>query len=248
MRLPATTYLAASFLSAHCCSGLVAAPRRLGTCRRGRQPPQAASAWPASADIADGDDVRSRVVAVGDVHGDGRAFMTALRLGGLVERMDVGAPWAGGRTKLVLVGDLLDRGDDELLVLAIVARLRIEARAAGGAVVCVLGNHEVMNAMLDFRYTTRRGNAGFTQLEASILAERGAGGWGPFAVMPDAQYPGIRARAAAFAPGGLLARSALSRFPLAAKVDGCVACPHLSAGFDELLPASAWGGSGKREP
>ncbi|PNG99167.1 hypothetical protein TSOC_015060, partial [Tetrabaena socialis] len=63
--------------------------------------------------------------------------------------------WAGGDSVLVQLGDVVDRGDDSLALLGLLERLRAQARAAGGDVVCLLGNHELMNVQQDFRYIAR---------------------------------------------------------------------------------------------
>ncbi len=55
------------------------------------------------------------------------------------------------------VGDILDRGDHELRTLMFLERLAGEARAAGGALHLLNGNHETMNAMGDLRYATPGG-------------------------------------------------------------------------------------------
>lgn len=181
-----------------------------------RQRPEVAPAAPSP---SEGLDVLSRVVAIGDVHGDLAALTAALRLGGLIGAAGETPAWRGGRTKCVVVGDMLDRGDEELQVLNLLDVLRGEARLAGGSVTCLLGNHEVMNVCGDFRYTSHASNKGFAALEAEVLQGLG-GAWGAFADVPDApKYPGLRTRAAAFAPGGLLARR-LSRFPVVALIHG----------------------------
>ncbi|KAK6163813.1 hypothetical protein DH2020_000677 [Rehmannia glutinosa] len=60
--------------------------------------------------------------------------------------------WVGGQTVLVQLGDILDRGEDEIAILSLLKSLDIQAKANGGAVFQVNGNHETMNVDGDFRY------------------------------------------------------------------------------------------------
>lgn len=59
------------------------------------------------------------------------------------------------------VGDQLDRGDNEIEILYFLERLQQEARAAGGALHVLTGNHETMNAQGRFRYSTPEGTSHF---------------------------------------------------------------------------------------
>ena len=95
-----------------------------------------------------------RVVAIGDLHGDVAATKRALRLAGATDDQD---RWKGGKLVVVQTGDQLDRGDDEPDILALLERLSAEAKAAGGALHVLNGNHEVMNVQGDFRYVTEDG-------------------------------------------------------------------------------------------
>lgn len=137
----------------------------------------------------------ARIVAVGDLHGDLHATRAVLQLAGL---LDASGSWSGGATVLVQTGDQLDRGDDEPDILALLARLEQQARAAGGEVVVLNGNHELMNVARDFRYVTADG---FADYAAGVPAsdDRGVG------------------RARAYAPGGQVARE-LARRPVTARV------------------------------
>ena len=92
-----------------------------------------------------------RVVAIGDLHGDLAAARSALRTAGVIDDKDT---WIGADTVVVQTGDVLDRGDDEQAILDLLFKLEGEAKAAGGALVMLLGNHELMNAAGDFRYVT----------------------------------------------------------------------------------------------
>lgn len=129
-----------------------------------------------------------RLIAIGDLHGDLHATRGALRLGRAIDGSD---RWIGGRLVVVQVGDQTDRGDDEREVLALLEDLAHQAHAAGGALYYLLGNHEVMNVELDFRYVTPEG-------------------WTDFADIPhDPADPRLdefpaerRGRIAAFLPGG----------------------------------------------
>jgi len=76
----------------------------------------------------------------------------AVQLSGLVSNNDT---WIGGKTHLVQLGDILDRGDDERHCMDLLFKLKEEAREAGGQVQVLLGNHEVRNVDLDFRYVTQ---------------------------------------------------------------------------------------------
>lgn len=98
------------------------------------------------------------VVAIGDVHGDFDDFVAILRHTGLI---DTENHWTGGKTTFVQLGDLLDRGPKPRQVLDLMMALEKEAAAAGGRVVSLLGNHEVMNIMGDLRYVIPDNYASF---------------------------------------------------------------------------------------
>lgn len=156
-----------------------------------------------------------RVVAIGDVHGDLAAGLAALRSAGLI---DASAHWSGADTVMVQVGDLLDRGDGEAELMDLFERLRDEARAAGGEVHLLLGNHELMNAAGDLSYVTRGGFAQFANTpphpthEADVLrAPQLAHGrlraflpGGPYAVRLATYGLTYRTADAIFVHGGIL--------------------------------------------
>jgi len=83
-----------------------------------------------------------RLVAIGDVHGHIQGFTAILSAAGLI---DADGHWAGGKATFVLTGDFMDRGDNVRAVMDRQMALEAEAKAAGGSVVTLLGNHEVMN-------------------------------------------------------------------------------------------------------
>ena len=114
-----------------------------------------------------------RVVALGDVHGDSYALSTVLLNAGLIN--DEGA-WVGEDSVLVQVGDVLDRGPDEAFCLSLLMRLQKEAREVGGDVIMLLGNHEVMNSDLDYRYVDPLGWLGWDEESDQVLAVQMANG------------------------------------------------------------------------
>jgi calcineurin-like phosphoesterase family protein len=94
----------------------------------------------------------SRVVAIGDLHGDVRALGAIARACGL---LDERGSWTGGQAHLVLMGDLVG-GEDSRLLIHAVMRLEREARRAGGRVHSLIGNHDVLPAAGRFGKMTRR--------------------------------------------------------------------------------------------
>ncbi|MGE0322614.1 MAG: metallophosphoesterase [Polyangiaceae bacterium] len=130
-----------------------------------------------------------RLVAVGDVHGDFDATRKVLRLAQVV---DEAGHWKAGKLVVVQTGDQLDRGDDERKILDYFESLREEAGKAGGAFHVLLGNHETMNAMADFRYVTQGGFKAFADVEESGVPESVIG-----------RFPAsAQGRARALLPGG----------------------------------------------
>ncbi len=132
-----------------------------------------------------------RLVAIGDLHGDLAATRAALRTAGAIDDRD---RWIGGALVVVQTGDVLDRGNDERAILDLIARLETESRAAGGALIMLLGNHELMNAAGDFRYVTPAGFHAFDDAP------------GPAAAVPPGVSEQVRGRVAALGPGGSYAR------------------------------------------
>lgn len=169
---------------------------------RGRQPDPGTAALPCA-----GLPPRSarypaapRIVAIGDLHGDLDAARRALVLAGAIRGHDDDR-WRGGDLVIVQTGDILDRGDQEQAILDLFDRLAGEARAAGGAVHTLLGNHETMNAAGDFRYVTDGGFVDFQDVAGLELDRAELAGLAP----------AWRARAAALLPGGPYARMLATR-------------------------------------
>src|SRR4051794_8466665 len=90
----------------------------------------------------------SRIVAIGDVHGAFDAFVEMLRTAGLI---DAQRQWSGGKTVFVQTGDIFDRGAGVKDALDLLMQLEDQAKRAGGRVEALLGNHEVMNILGEFR-------------------------------------------------------------------------------------------------
>ncbi|CAF1924030.1 unnamed protein product [Brassica napus] len=96
-----------------------------------------------------------RIIAVGDLHGDLSKARDSLQIAGVLSS-DGKDHWIGEDTVVVQVGDILDRGEDEIAILSLLRLLDEQAKANGGAVFQVNGNHETMNVEGDFRYVDTR--------------------------------------------------------------------------------------------
>ncbi|KAG5187709.1 calcineurin-like phosphoesterase family protein [Tribonema minus] len=111
------------------------------------------------------EDEPERMVFMGDVHGDITAFQDCLEVAGLID--EEGA-WAGGTTVLVQLGDIFDRGDDDLAIEEWLFLLAEQAAEAGGAVYHLLGNHELMNIMGDHSSASKESFAPFVELSPLV--------------------------------------------------------------------------------
>lgn len=110
-----------------------------------------------------------RIIAVGDLHGDYQAWMTIARAAGLV---DARGRWASGSTTFVQLGDVLDRWPDSLKIVRSLQELQKQAPRKGGKVIVLLGNHEAMNLIGDFRYTTPGEFAAFADDQSAARREK----------------------------------------------------------------------------
>jgi hypothetical protein len=163
-----------------------------------------------------------RVLAFADVHGAYAELHGLLRENGVIDAQD---RWAMGRAHVVSLGDLLDRGADSRKVMDLLMRLQGEARAAGGALHVVLGNHEAMNLLGDLRYVDPGEFAAYVDLEPAGERERARADWlrlrgeSAGAEFERLFPPGWFGHRAAFAPGGTYGRWMLS-LPVAVAIDG----------------------------
>ncbi len=172
---------------------------------------------------------KRKLVAIGDIHGDLSVAIKSLKLAGVIDSkindntLDVASiKWTGGDTYVVQLGDQIDRvrpsklfnslcteEDEELYedegsdlkIIYLFENLNKQAVKQNGAVLSVLGNHELMNVDGDFRYVS--------PLEFREFAHKFDG-----KMELNSQYPfGYKERLNVFKPGGVLARSlAKSRY------------------------------------
>lgn len=104
-----------------------------------------------------------RLVALGDIHGDFDDFCLILKRVGLVNEQN---HWIGGNATLVQTGDVIDRGPKNREAMDLLMRLQKEAADAGGEVLPLLGNHEVMNILGDLRYVSPQQYADFADSDS----------------------------------------------------------------------------------
>ncbi|HET7202145.1 MAG TPA: metallophosphoesterase [Steroidobacteraceae bacterium] len=162
-----------------------------------------------------------RVLAFADVHGAHDELVLLLRESGVLDAQD---RWAAGRAHVVSLGDLLDRGADSRKVMDLLMRLQSEARAAGGGLHVVLGNHEAMNVLGDLRYVDPGEYAAYVDLEPTGMREKRRVAWeaanGPGSGAAfDQKFPaGYFGHRAALAPEGRYGRWLLG-LPVAIVID-----------------------------
>ncbi len=123
-----------------------------------------------SAELSIQRQIPKRIVAIGDLHGSLSATRRALVLAGAIDRND---HWIGGDLVIVQVGDLVDRGANDRTVIDLFQTLKKEAKQAGGELITLLGNHELMNVFGDFRYVSEEGLDEFKEFAVTDAPESG---------------------------------------------------------------------------
>jgi hypothetical protein len=94
-----------------------------------------------------------KMLVLSDIEGEFFALRQLLIAGGV---MDEKYNWTFGRGHLVICGDLFDRGKHVVEGLWLLYRLEQLARAEGGVVHVILGNHDIMNLSGDLRYVNKK--------------------------------------------------------------------------------------------
>jgi hypothetical protein len=129
-----------------------------------------------------------QIVALGDLHGSLATAKRVLRMAGVIGLAD---EWTLGTGTLVQSGDIVDRGTDTVALYRFFEDLRVDAEAQGGTFTSLLGNHEVMNALGDWRYVTK------DDIDT---------------------FGGLAARRAEMAPDGSIGRAWLANYSLTARI------------------------------
>nr|XP_043607086.1 shewanella-like protein phosphatase 2 [Erigeron canadensis] len=210
---------------------------------------------------------RRRLIAIGDLHGDLMKSKEALRLAGLIDSKD---NWCGGGSTLVQVGDVLDRGHNELKILYYFERLKRQAVKTGGNVITMNGNHEILNLDGDFRYVTPSGLDEFNRWAfwysiGSNVKRKLGGGYkesndlydgipSTFPFIKRRYVQGFRSRIAALRPNGPISTRFLSNNSTVLVVDdsvfvhGGLLASHVDYGLERInQEVSDWISGTKRK-
>jgi hypothetical protein len=121
-----------------------------------------------------------RIIVFGDIHGDLQLAIKMLETAKLAKNYRNGKmKWIGNSTYVVQVGDQIDRcrpfanktcnqpdvtyndENSDILILELFTDLNRQAEREGGAVISLLGNHEIKNSLGEFEYVSKMGIDGF---------------------------------------------------------------------------------------
>lgn len=110
-----------------------------------------------------------KVIVIGDIHGDLESLLICLLKANIINDS---FEWIANDTIVIQMGDILDRGGrlnsidtenecEELHIIQFLEHINNKAQEKGGKMLCLLGNHELMNIFGDFRYTSKNTNKCF---------------------------------------------------------------------------------------
>jgi hypothetical protein len=110
------------------------------------------------------DNSQDKIVVLSDIEGEFEHFRKLLLA---TKVIDSTYQWIFGHGKLIIAGDLFDRGKQVSQFLWLLYKLEDEAAAKGGEVHTILGNHDIMNMSGDFRYVQD-----VYQIDAALMGNR----------------------------------------------------------------------------
>jgi len=94
-----------------------------------------------------------KLLAMSDIEGNFEAFRKLLQANNVI---DESYNWTFGKGHLVFSGDMFDRGEQVTECLWLVYTLEEKAKAAGGYIHFILGNHEIMTLNGDARFLNEK--------------------------------------------------------------------------------------------
>ena len=112
----------------------------------------------------------NRIIAIGDIHSDLNLAKKILKIAKVINDNE---EWCGGDTYVIQVGDQIDsyrssrkKMDDgeipnDINTMFFFSELHKQAYKKGGAVISLLGNHELMNVLGDMRYVSHNNLSSF---------------------------------------------------------------------------------------
>lgn len=98
-------------------------------------------------------EMSSQILVVSDIEGNFNPLYSLLIVNGV---MDENYQWTFEDGQLVVLGDLVDKGENVTQCLWLIYHLESQARENGGSVHFILGNHEIMDLTLDVRYVNKK--------------------------------------------------------------------------------------------
>ena len=123
-----------------------------------------------------------RLLAIGDLHADVKSSILVLELAGILDKEH---NWIAEDTIVVQTGDLTDRGPDGKETLAFIKKLEEQALQKNGQLITLIGNHEAMNLMGDWRYVSTKDVESFGGKDKRIEAFSDGGTWREWIIQHD---------------------------------------------------------------
>ena len=152
-----------------------------------------------------------KIIAIGDVHGDWKATINSFLIENLVKKQGRKWVWNGGNTIVVQLGDQVDRkirtNDNvpdeasEKKIMKFFDNMHNQALEYGGAVLSLIGNHELMNVNGDFSYSSDKNIEDFGGIVGRINAFKPGGKIATY--LANNRYAMVRVNDWLFVHGGI---------------------------------------------